>query len=212
MSKPNRILIVLDTSYDPAKMFLSQVNRIAKGVIILGHDVRTFSYCGALRACSPFRSRRFSSFFYKSKVDELLATEIANYQPHLVLVFFPRDLDHNTIARMRKAPPNTVFAGCDGDPWPRLQRDNRIQTARSMDILMATNGGEFLADYKRGGVPLCAFMPNLCDPSIDRRYSAGLECRTDILWTGRASNSANSSEMRRAEIVHKFAEQKKGKL
>jgi spore maturation protein CgeB len=204
MLKPKRIFIVADISSKPVKMFLNQMPKLAKGLIRLGHDARIFSYCDALRQLSPFKSKTLTSRFYKSKVDRLLANQIKDYKPDIVYVSFARVLDVETIDVMRKSAPNAVFIGGDGDPWPKLQK-NRIDIAKKLDILTATNDGEFLQDYKDSGVPLCVFLPNMCDPDIDHRYDVGPEWQTNILWTGAAKHHADSSETVREEIVKKLS-------
>lgn len=206
MVNSKRILIVADISSKPIKMFLNQMPKLAKGFMRLGHDARIFSYCSVLRELSPFKSKKLTSRFYKSKVDSLLADQIKDYKPDIVYVSFARVLNGDTIEIMRQAAPDAVFIGGDGDPWPKLQKD-RIETAKKLDILMATNDGQFLQDYRDAGVPLCVFMPNMCDPDIDHRYAVGPEWQTDILWTGKAKHSADSSETLREEIVGKLIKQ-----
>jgi len=205
MKKAKRIFIVADIKYKPIKIFVDQIPKIAKGLIRLGNDVRFFSYCDALARISPFKSRTLSTLLFKSKVDELLADQLKNYKPDIVYINFPRALDANTIEQMRQAAPNAVFIGEDGDPWPKLQEDSRIDTARKLDILMATNDGQFLQDYRDAGVPLCVFMPNMCDPDTERRYEVGSEWRTDILWTGNAKHHADTSEVFREKLVTELA-------
>jgi len=179
---------------------VDQIPKLAKGFIRLGHDVRFFSYCNVLNQVSPFKSRGLSTFLFKHKVDELLASQIKNYQPHIIYINFPRMLDVETINRLRKAAPDAIFIGDDGDPWPKLQR-NRIETAKALDIVTATNDGEFLQDYKDAGVPNSVFVPNLCDPDNDHRYAVGSEWRTDILWTGTVKHHASTSGELREQIV-----------
>jgi len=205
MKKAKRIFIVADISGKSIKMFLNQMPKLGKGFIRLGHDARTFSYCDALRQASPFKSKTLTSRFYKSRVDYLLANQIKNYKPDIVYVSFARVLNADTIEVMREAAPNAVFIGGDGDPWPKLQ-PNRIETATKLDILTATNDGRYLQDYRDAGVPLCAFMPNMCDPDIEYRYEVGTDWQTDILWTGKARHHADTSETLREEIVNKLAE------
>jgi hypothetical protein len=106
---------------------------------------------------------------------------------------------------VRQAVPNAVIVGEDGDPWPKLQKDNRISTAKEFDVLTATNDGQFLQDYRDAGVPLCVFMPNMCDPDIDHRYEVGPEWKTDILWTGTAKHRADTNETFREELVTELA-------
>ncbi|MCH8120522.1 MAG: glycosyltransferase family 1 protein [Planctomycetes bacterium] len=200
MTRPKRIFIVADMSGKSIKIFLNQMPKLAKGLIRLGHDARIFSYCDALRQLSPFKSKTITSRFYKSKVDHLLANRIKDYKPDIVYVSFARILNTETIEIVREVAGNAVFIGGDGDPWPKLQGD-RIETAKKLDILTATNDGQFLQDYRDAGVPLCVFMPNMCDPDIDRHYPVGAEWQTAILWTGKAKHHADSSETLRQEIV-----------
>ena len=205
MTKPKRIFIISDIKQKAIKTFVDQIPKIAKGFIRLGNDVRFFSYCDVLAQISPLKSKTLSKLLFKSKVDELLADQLKNYKPDIVYINFPRALDANTIKHMRQAAPNAVFMGEDGDPWPELQK-NRMDTAKELDILMATNDGKFLQDYRDAGVSLCVFMPNMCDPDIDHRYEVGSEWKTDILWTGNAKHHADTSEVLREKLVTELAE------
>lgn len=174
--------------------------KLAKGFIRLGHDVRFFSYCDVLSQISPFKSKTFSVIFYKSRIDKLLANQLKHYQPDIVYINFARALDADTIIRARQSVPNAVFIGSDGDPWPKLQR-NRIATAKELDILTATNDGQWLQDYRDAGVSRCKFIPNICDPDIDHRYTIGEKWKTDILWIGKLHHSADISETFREKLV-----------
>jgi spore maturation protein CgeB len=204
LAKPKRIFIVADISSKSIKMFLNQIPKLARGLIRLGHDARVFSYCSMLSQLSPFKSRKIKKLFYKKHVDALLAKQIKNYNPDIVYISFARVLNADTIEIMRQAAPNAVFIGGDGDPWPLLQK-NRIETAKKLDILTATNDGQFLQDYKDAGVPLCVFMPNMCDPDIDHRYQVSPEWQTDILWTGKTRHHADASENFREKLVTEIA-------
>lgn len=207
MHKSKRIFIVADIKYKSIKTFVDQMPKLAKGFIRLGSDVRLFSYCGALSEASPLKGRTFSRLFFKSRVDNLLADQIENYKPDIVYVNFAGVLDADTVKRMRAAAQNAVFIGDDGDPWPKLQKD-RIETARELDIVTATNDGKFLQDYRDGGVSHCVFMPNLCDPDTDHRYEVSEEWKTDILWTGKAKHHADFSETLRQELVERLAQRR----
>jgi hypothetical protein len=203
--KPKRIIIVTDIKYKSTKTFVDQMPKLAKGFTRLGNDVRIFSYCTALSQTSPFKSKSLSKLLFKSKVDELLVEQVKNYKPNIIYISFPKILDAITIKRMRQAAPNAVFIAEDGDPWPKLQKDNRIDTAKELDILMATNDGQFLQDYRDAGVPLCVFMPNMCDPDTDHRYEVGSEWQTNILWTGAVKHHADTSDDFRENLVKELA-------
>jgi spore maturation protein CgeB len=205
MQKIKRILIITDISYNPVKMFLDQMYKLSKGFIRLGHDARIFSYRKALLHKNPLKSKTFSRYFFKSKADNLLVEQIRNYKPDIIYVNFARHLDAETIERARVAAPSAVFVGVDADPWPKLH-PYKIEMAKKLDILTATNDGEFLQDYREAGVKLCVFMPNMCDPDVDRRYEVGAEWKTDILWTGTARHHADFGKNFREELVNRLAQ------
>jgi len=205
MGKIKRIFIVADISFKPIKMFLDQMPKLAKGFIRLGHDVRTFSYCNALEQVCPIGSTMFAARFYKSRVDELLAVQVKNYCPDVVYVSFARVLDAMTVEKMREAAPQAAFIGADGDPWPQSHR-GRVETAKRLDILTATNDGEFLQVYRDAGVKTCVFMPNICDPDTDQRYEVSEKWKTNILWTGKAGHHACQDEVLREELVRRLAQ------
>ena len=166
MGNSKRIFAIYGMNYNPTKMFF-QPNKLIKGFIRLGHDVLTFNYDRTLLELSIFKSKTLSEHFFKSRVDKLMTEQIKAYRPDIVYVSFARALDANTIKLARSAAPKAVFIGCDEDPWPKLQR-NRIETAKQLDILTATNDGQWLQDYRNAGVPLCKFLPNACDPVNSR--------------------------------------------
>jgi glycosyltransferase involved in cell wall biosynthesis len=193
MDKVLKILILSDSNYKPVKMYLDQMPKLAKGFIRLGHDVRHLSYCSILSQLSPFKSRSLSSFFFKKKVDETLARFAKHYKPDIVYISFAKHLDRATLSLLRETAPLAVFVGGDGDPWPEREK-GRIETARELDILMATNNGRFLDEYRRAGVKKCVFMPNMCDPDIDRRYDVEEKWRCDVLWTGAVQHTVGLAD------------------
>lgn len=210
MNRPKRIFVVYGMNYNPLKMFF-QTRKLIKGFIRLGHDVCDFNYDRALLELSMFKSKSLSQRFYKSRVDELLSDQIRAYQPRIVYVSFARALDADSIRRMRQAAPNAVFVGGDEDPWPKLQR-NRIETAKELDILTATNDGRWLQEYREAGVPLCRFLPNACDPDVEHRYDVEEKWKTDILWIGKLSHHADPSETFREDLVNELARRQNSTL
>jgi len=204
MRHSKRILIITDQSLKPIKFYIDQMPKLGKGLIRLGHDVRYFSYGSTLSQLSPFKSRTITARFYKCRVDDLLEAQVRNYDPDIVYVSFVRVLDARTLRRMRNAAPNAVFIGGDGDPWPQHNK-SRIETAKGLDILTATNDGEFLKVYKDAGVGRCVFMPNMCDPDIDRRYEVSDKWRSDILWTGKGGHHAGPERTLRGVLVNELA-------
>ncbi|MEN6428671.1 MAG: glycosyltransferase [Phycisphaerales bacterium] len=207
MSTPKRILVIYDMNYNSAKPFC-QIHKLVKGLVRLGHDTHVFNYAGTLQQLSPFKSRSLSERLYKHRVDEMLAAQAAEYEPDIAIITFARALDADSVCALRRAVPNTVFLGFDDDPWPRLQR-NRIEAARQLDIVVATNDGEWLQDYRDAGVPLCAFVPNACDPGVEYRYNVAEEWTSDLLWIGKLRHRADPSDTFRETLVHRLAENDK---
>jgi spore maturation protein CgeB len=199
--------MVSDLRLDAVQMFKNNPVKLAKGFIRLGHDVRQFSYFEMALGLSPVRNRTFAQLFSKNKTDEMLVKIIKNYKPDVIFVGFVRVLDALTIERMRKSAPNAVFIGLDVDAWPQL-RPGRIETAKKLDILMATNNGQYLQTYRDAGVPKCVFMPNSCDPDVNHRYDIEDRWKSDILWTGLILHDSKRfpGEDLRYELVSRIAE------
>lgn len=195
-----KIVIIADQSLKPIKFFIDQMPKLAKGLIRLGHDARIINHAQLLRAASPFKSRKLSAYGYKKKVDCQVASICGQYQPDMVYISFGKHINAGTVEAVRRLCPGAVFVGGDGDPWPSLQKD-RIETARSLDLLVATNNGRFLDDYRKAGVKNCFFLPNMCDPDIDYRYPVGPEWKSDIIWTGTAGHGSGSNDTCRREII-----------
>ncbi|MBN2018762.1 MAG: glycosyltransferase [Sedimentisphaerales bacterium] len=207
IGKPKRILIVCDLAHKPVKMFLSQQPKLAKGLLRLGHDARLFGYNSVLRELSTFNSKTLTQLFYKQKADKILVEYVKSYQPNVIYFTFSRFLDVETIEQIRKAAANAVLIGFDDDPWPHLHPE-KIEIAKRLDILLATNNGSFLQTYRDAGAPKCAFMPNLCDPDTDRRYVVDDKWKTDVLWTGSIRHDPRRypAENMRFEIIRRLAE------
>jgi hypothetical protein len=206
MRSPKKILMVSDLRLDAVQMFKNNPIKLAKGFIRLGHDVRHFSYYETALGLSPVRNRTFARLFAKNKTDDMLVDIIGNYKPDIVYLGFVRVLDARTIERLRQASPDALFVGFDVDLWPHLH-PGRIEIAKKLDIIMATNNGDSLRNYRDAGVPLCAFMPNTCDPDIDRRYEVEDKWKTDILWTGSVLHDPRRypGDNMRFEIISRLA-------
>lgn len=202
-----KILIISDTNYKPVKLYLDQMPKLTKGFIRLGHDVRHLSYCGLLSQLSPFKSRSLSSFIYKKKVDEILARFTSHYKPDIIYISFAKHLNAATLSLLREAAPAAVLIGMDGDPWPERE-PGRIETAKGLDVLMATNDGIFIDQYRQAGINKCIFMPNMCDPDLDHRYEVDQKWKSNILWTGAVQHTVGltDGDQGRQEIVHKLAQ------
>ena len=195
-----KILIVADQGFKPIKMYIDQSHKLAKGLIRLGHDARVFNYSLVLRSLSNFKSKSLSAFFYKKKLDRTLAKLSKTYAPDIIYISFARNLNRDTVLALREVCPNAYFIGGDGDPWPSIQNE-RIETAKSLDALIATNNGSFLEEYKKAGVENCYFMPNMCDPDVDHRYDVDKRWESDVIWTGTLKHSSGKNDDIREQAI-----------
>jgi glycosyltransferase involved in cell wall biosynthesis len=209
---PKKILFICDTSYKPVKIFLNQVQKLAKGFTRLGNDVHLIAYNALLEKLSPFKSRQLSKFFFKTKADNILLDYAKNYKPDIIIIGgFPRHFDKASVSMLKETMPGAVVIGIDGDPWPKLN-PGRIEAATGFDILAATNDGQWLQDYRDAGVAFCVFLPNCCDPDVDHRYEVGEKWQSDIIWIGTIRHTINAGSDFRQELISRLAKRPGCKL
>lgn len=207
MTVCRKILMISEIDISPKKLFLDQIPKLAKGFIRLGHDARLLSYTGIMAQLSPFKSRKINHRFYKEKTDEAVCKYAKEFQPDMVYIGFARGLDSQTVRQLRAALPLAVFFAWDGDPWPS-NNTGRVELGCEMDVLFATNNGEFIQEYEKAGAKKCLFMPNLIDPDNDYRYKVNEKWRSNVLWTGKIQHSLGikAGENDRQAVVQHIAE------
>jgi glycosyltransferase involved in cell wall biosynthesis len=201
-----RILILEALKDFTDKFLLSGGRKIVKGFIRQGHDVYRFDYGGAFWQVAPLRSKLLSRKWCKHKVDELLVRQLKIYNPDIVYVSFVNFVDVDTISLIRQAVPNAFLFGFDGDAWPLLHK-NRVEMGVKLDMMLATNDGEWLEEYKRHGAT-AVFMPNPCDPDIEHHYDVSDNWKCDIMFTGqlRGVDSKYPVESIRSELLTKLSQ------
>lgn len=201
-TSPRRILLVSHETDMKPKIQADPAPKMAKGFIRLGHDARVISYTSIMAQLSPFSSRSINRRFFKEKADNALCEFAKHYQPDLVFIGFSRGLDKYTVRALRSAAPQAIFFGWDGDPWPS-NNPGRIEVGSELDLVFATNNGEFLDEYRSHGAKKCLFMPNLVDSDIDRRYEVSKRWQSNILWTGKAQHQSGieSGESDRQQVL-----------
>ncbi|MBA7631671.1 hypothetical protein ES703_39206 [subsurface metagenome] len=187
MPRARRIFAIADFKDEVPRSIRTQPRMWVKGLLRLGHDVQRFSYRNMMMQYSPFPSKRIARRFGKKKTDSLLVEQVRRYHPDIVLVLSMKYLDAKTVIAIRDAAPNAVFISRDDDPFPE-KNPARIAIAKEVDILIATNDGQFLQDYRDAGVPNCVFVPNPCDPAIQYRYDVEEKWESDIIFTGKAEH------------------------
>ena len=204
MSKPKRIFIIADFKEESPQSIQIQQRMWVKGLLRLGHDVQRFSYRNIMMQVNPFSSKNFFRKSSKKKADECLIQAIKAYRPHIILVLTTKYIDEETIQMIRKASRNTIIIGMDGDPYPD-QNPARVTFGAAMDIFFTTGADNYLRTYKDAGIPVCAFVPNLCDPDIQYRYEVEKKWQTDFLFTGKPEHTRLEHDSERTDLVNRFS-------
>lgn len=197
--------MISDDSFSPVKIFISHIAKYCKGFILLGHDFRNVSYNSIIKELCPFKSKTLKKYFYKNKADQILIDYAKGYKPDIVIIVSPKFFDLLSVIRLRDNLPGAMFVGFDGDPWPKIKPE-KLDTAKGFDIMLATNDGQWLQDYRDAGAPKCFFIPNMCDPDIDKRYEVDEKWKTEILWIGTAEHRANKTDSFRLNLITKLAQ------
>jgi len=200
MQHAKRIFLISDFKDESPKSTRIVQRRWLKGFIRLGHDVQRFSYRNIMLQSSPFPSKRIAQGFAKRKADAILIEQIKQYHPHIVFVHSMKYLDEKSIQAAHMVAPDTVFIGGDDDPFPE-KNPARIAVAKQMDIVIATNAGSFLKTYKDSGIPVCAFIPNSCDPDIQYHYQVDDKWKSDIIFTGKAEHTKLDRDIDRYDLL-----------
>lgn len=211
MQKPKRIFVIGNFKDESPQSIRIERRRWPKGLIRLGHDVQRFSYRNIMQQSSLIKNKTFAQRFAKKRTDKILLEQVKSYHPDIVLVLNMKYLDHNTIAAMRKVAPHAVFVGRDNEPFPETN-PARIPISKQMDIVVGGNAGRFLRTYKQAGVPVCAFIPNPCDPDIQHPYEVEDKWKSDIIFLGRAEHPELDREIERYELLLKLSKMPNVKL
>jgi hypothetical protein len=141
-----------------------------------------------------------------------MAQQVKVYHPDIVFVGSMKYLTHESIFKLREAAPKSVFVGRDNDPYPERNLD-RLAIAKTMDIVTTTGADGFLKTYKDAGVPICAFMPNPCDPDIQYDYeNLDPQWQSDVIFTGKEEHKRLDRESERFDLLSRLAKIKNSRL
>jgi spore maturation protein CgeB len=205
MRNPKRIFIIGDFYEHSATVIRTERYHWLKGFARIGHDFQHFSYKNIMMQLSPLKSKTIAKMFAKNYTDKLLAAQVKQYHPDIIFILTMKDLDADTVDVLKEVAPNSFFVGRDND-WHPEKNPSRMAIAKKMDTVIATNAGEWLRFYKSSGVPCCAFMPNPCDPDIQRPYDDKEgKYKADIIFTGKALHSKNENDLDRSEILKRLS-------
>ena len=205
MRRSRRIFVIADFKDDEPKSIHVQARMWVKGLLRLGHDVQRFSYRNVLVQCNPFcrRHARHIPSFVRKRTDRILTEQVKAYNPDVIFIFAMKYLTADTVHRIKEIAPEATIVGRDEDPYPE-KNPARLAIAKNVDIMTSTNAGRFLKIYKDMGIPLCAFIPNTCDPDIQYRYPLEEKWKTDIVFTGKVKHKKleGKNDLFRYEIVN----------
>lgn len=207
MQHAKRILLIGNFRQNSAEAVRIERRHWVKGFIRLGHDVQTFD-CRAVQPPLRFiKNRRINKWLGRRQVDSQVVDLAKAYHPDIVMVSPMFWINPETFDRLREDNKDAILIGRDNDWFPE-DRPLRMRIAQKMDWVIATNAGDWLQAYRRAGVPRCAFMPNPCDPDIQRPYPAEERLRTDLIYIGRTYHSTNRSktDLERHAIPEKLSQ------
>ena len=211
MSRVRRVFVIADFRDEKPHSIHLQHRMWVKGLLRLGLDVQRFSYRNVLMQLSPLASKRFALRVAKRKCDECLVKQIANYRPDIVLILNMSYLDADTVRMAREAAPKAVFVGRDNDALPE-KNPARLAIAAETDIVVATSAGAFLKTYKAASVPVCAFLPNTCDPDIQYHYDVDERWATDVLFTGKIEHPEHDPNAERSALLQRLHQMPNAKI
>ncbi len=211
MAKARRIFLIADFKDESAKSIRMQPRMWLKGLLRLGHDVQRFSYRNMMIQSAPFPSKRIARHFSKRKTDRLLAEQIEQYHPDIIIVHCMKYLDAETIMRIREVSPKAVIVGRDEDPFPD-RNSARVAIAKQTDFVINTSAGRFLQTYKDAGVSCCAFIPNICDPDIQYKYDVDENWKADIIFTGKVEHTRLDRNNERYDLVSRLSKMENSRV
>jgi hypothetical protein len=191
-----RILLVEDRRR--RRPLLSIARKLAKGLTRQGHDVVEVGYGDLLR---EFVLRA------KARADRALASLAREVEPDLVLLALVKEVDAATLERLREAAgPRATLALHTADV--RRGLDPRVEPLLPhLDWFLGTGGGAWLAAHARGGTR-AAFLPNPCDPDVERPRDVEPRLRHDLLFTGKLRHGAPGQDPDRARVVERLVRER----
>ncbi len=200
-----RIVILANLREDSPRGLQLVSRKLNKGFIRNGHDVLVFSYLLQMKALSFLPGKMWSRKYFMKKTDQLCCNILKSYQPDLVVFPGYRLITHDTISKLKEVLPNTFFAGLYYDQLEDMT-DDFVSTNKLMDAFMATGAGEPLARVasKSGNIP-SAFIPNPCDPDIERPYPDSHMPATEILFPGKFSHTGYAHDGNREPLLKLLA-------
>jgi len=196
-----RIAILSDFKNDTLRNVQIVTRKLHKGFIRNGHDVMTLSFRNLMMQLSPLPGKTMSRKLGKKKADQLCLELLLDYQPDLVMVLSFRRFDAETIALLRKKLPNAIFAGWYEDSLDGLDESVK-EMCRHFSWLFATGGGEIFKNIVTDCGIRGAFMPNPCDPDIERRHNVPESYHTDLLFIGKLSHKYRGTDESRADLAN----------
>ncbi|RPJ62090.1 MAG: glycosyltransferase family 1 protein [Acidobacteria bacterium] len=198
-----RVFFVADTKDLTPKLFLDAVRKYVKGFVRLGHDTQVFSCSHALFSANSVAWRALSKRYSKKRAVETLLQQLRLYKPDLVFVGLPKMIDAKTILCMREVAPKAFFMGIESDVRPE-ERPGRVEAASKLDLLFTAFGSNGQHALIRAGAS-CLFMPNACDPDVERRYPVSDRWHSDVVFTGKLRHRSTATEQLRPDIITRLA-------
>lgn len=200
MSDSLRVALLGDFKHDTLRGLTINTRRIMKGLIQNGCDVLPISYRNLLLQRAAISNVHFARRFAKDPVDRYCSSFLKAYRPDAVLVLAFRYFDDKTLVRLREAAPEARFVGWYEDSLDGVGADVQA-CCRQLDWITATGAGRRLEALARHCKVGGAFMPNPCDPDMDRTYPVEGQARRKLLFIGKPSHRHRGTDGSRATLL-----------
>ncbi len=215
LSDSRRIFLVADFKNDSPKSIRIERRRWVKGLVRLGHDVQPFSFWDIAEQKCPWPVPFFKQRWQKARTFEIMLEQIGRYHPDIILLNMMKYFTSSMVEQIRQAAPEAVLVGRDVDIYPLKEIPGWFEILKSLDLVVVTNAGEWMMQFKKKGARKCAFLPCPCDPDIQRPYPHLDErWKSDIIFTGTEGHSKFDLEdlSERSQILRRLRTRKGARL
>lgn len=199
-----RIFLLDDFKVDSLRRYLTFPHRLMKGMVRCGHDVFPFSYPDIPRHQMPWRSRMGGMEAVHAATDRMMAEQIRNYRPELIVYRACRAYHEPTIRALREAAPGCMLVCWYIDLTSHVS-PSILSLARHADWFISTAGGANLTRYHQAGVRRCAYMPYPGDPDLEKPYPVEDAWKSQVLFTGTSRHGKLQEQERlRSEVIERL--------
>ncbi len=203
-----RIFLLDDFKIDSLRSYLTFPHRLMKGMVRCGHDVYPFSYPDIPRHQMSWRSRMGGEAVVRKATDRIMAGQIRQYRPDIIVYRGCRAYNEQTVLAAREAAPDSILICWYIDLTSHIN-PSILSLARHADWFISTAGGANLTRYHEAGVKQCAYMPYPGDPDLEKPYPVEDQWKSQVLFTGTSEHRGlQEQDLLRNNVIKRFRRKK----